>query len=140
MGFQAQGAAPIVLGKPVRNPETIATAIRIGNPVSWKGALQARDESRGIIDSVADREILEAYHWVASSEGIFCEPASAAGVAGLKKYVSCGWFSGPRKLSPQSRVVCILTGHGLKDPESALKKKAGIRTLSPAAKSLTLFT
>src|SRR5258706_316188 len=90
MGFQAEGAAPIVKGAPIKNPKTIATAIKIGNPASWKMAESARDESNGVIDSVTDDEILEAYKLMPALEGIFCEPASAAGVAGLKKYVSNG--------------------------------------------------
>jgi len=116
MGFQAAGAAPIVLGHPVEKPETIATAIRIGNPASWKQAVQARDESGGAIDTVTDDEILEAYKLIASLEGLFVEPASAASVAGLSKYVKKGFF----KNKPGSKVVCIMTGHGLKDPDRAV--------------------
>ncbi|MBI4236707.1 MAG: threonine synthase [Chloroflexi bacterium] len=113
MGYQAAGAAPLVLGHPVPEPETVATAIRIGNPASWAGAVAARDESGGAIDSVTDGEILEAYHLLARREGIFGEPASAACVAGLMKYARShpGMAGG--------RVVCIITGNGLKDPESA---------------------
>jgi len=114
-GFQAEGAAPIVRGYPVKNPETIATAIRIGNPASWKGAEQARDESEGIIDMVSDEEIIKAYRYMARVEGIFCEPASAAGIAGLFKMKEKGL------LSPGQVVVCTLTGHGLKDPDNAIK-------------------
>ena len=115
MGFQAEGAAPIVRGKVVENPETIATAIRIGNPASWKGAVAARDESEGTIDCVSDEEILEAYRILATEEGLFCEPASAASVAGLLKLHRAGGdFSG-------QRIVCILTGSGLKDPDTAVK-------------------
>ncbi len=114
-GFQAAGAAPLVLGHPVPNPETIATAIRIGNPASWKTAEQARDQSGGIIDSVTDAEILEAYQLLANTEGIFAEPASAASVAGLIKHARKGYFP------PGSRIVCILTGSGLKDPDTAMK-------------------
>jgi len=135
MGFQAEGAAPIVLGHAVKNPETVATAIRIGNPASWKGAVQAREESGGVIDTVTDSEILEAYHLVACLEGVFCEPASAAGVAGLKKYVSRKWFSGPKELTSESKVVCILTGHGLKDPGTAVGKRIRIPTLPPSLKA-----
>ncbi|MCG3205170.1 MAG: Threonine synthase [Elusimicrobia bacterium] len=116
MGFQAEGAAPIVQGKPIKNPSTIATAIKIGNPASWKRAEAARDESGGVIDSVTDDEILEAYKLMAQLEGVYCEPASAAGVAGLKKYISQGKIS----LTPQSKVVAIITGHGLKDPDRAI--------------------
>jgi len=110
MGFQAAGAAPIVTGKPVENPETIATAIRIGNPASWENAEKARDESGGIIDMVEDKEILSAYFKLSNEEGIFCEPSSAASVAGLLKLSSQGFdFSG-------KNIVCVLTGNGLKDP------------------------
>ena len=115
IGFQAAGAAPIVLGHPVEKPETIATAIRIGNPASWKQAVAARDESGGLIDIVTDEEILEAYKMLASTEGIFCEPASAASVAGVRKKAAQGYFKDP------ATVVCILTGHGLKDPDCAIK-------------------
>ncbi len=114
MGFQAAGAAPIVEGKPVLHPHTIATAIRIGNPASWKKAEAARDESGGIIDSVTDDEIIAAYRSIASCEGIFVEPASAASLAGLVK------MSGRLDLR-RTRVVCIFTGHGLKDPDLPAK-------------------
>ncbi len=114
-GFQAAGAAPIVLGYPVENPETIATAIRIGNPASWKTALKALSESGGFIDSVTDEEILEAYSFLHSAQGLGCEPASAASVAGLFKAAQMG------KLFKGATVVCVLTGNGLKDPETALK-------------------
>jgi threonine synthase len=117
LGFQAEGAAPIVRGHPIKNPKTIATAIRIGNPASWKQAEQARDESRGLIDMVFDKQIIEAYKLLASKEGVFVEPASAASVAGLLKLVKKGYF---RKLQAK-RLVCILTGHGLKDPDRAIK-------------------
>jgi threonine synthase len=117
MGFQASGAAPIVEKRPIEKPETIATAIRIGNPASWKSAEDARDDSGGVIDIVSDEEILEAYKLVASSEGVFCEPASAASIAGLIKYVKQGYFKNEKNI----RVVCILTGHGLKDPDIAVK-------------------
>lgn len=115
LGFQAAGAAPIVLGHPVDKPETIATAIRIGNPASWKTAVQARDESGGKIDMVTDEEILNAYKIIASYEGIFCEPASAASVAGVIKLYKQGYFK------EDSIVVCTLTGNGLKDPDSVFK-------------------
>jgi len=114
-GFQAAGAAPIVLGHPVEKPETIATAIRIGNPASWKTAVAARDESGGLIDMVTDDEILEAYKLVAATEGIFCEPASAASIAGVIKLNKQGYYKG------SARIVCTLTGHGLKDPDTAIK-------------------
>ncbi|MDR1952697.1 MAG: threonine synthase [Elusimicrobiota bacterium] len=117
MGFQASGSAPIVLGHPVKNPETIATAIRIGNPASWKTAVAARDESGGIIDMVSDEEILQAYKMIAAAEGIFCEPASASSLAGLIKYISKGYFKDSRPV----KIVCILTGNGLKDPDTAVK-------------------
>ena len=114
MGFQAEGAAPIVKGAPILNPQTIASAIRIGNPASWQPALVARDESGGIIDSVTDDEILEAYRMTATMEGIFCEPASAASVAGLIKLHRQGLDLTGRQ------VVCIITGNGLKDPDLAV--------------------
>ncbi len=113
MGWQAEGAAPIVRGEPVEDPQTVASAIRIGNPASWLLAEAARDESGGGIAAVTDDEILEAYRLLASEEGIFCEPASAAGVAGLLKH------AGEDDVSDQT-IVCIITGHGLKDPETAL--------------------
>ncbi len=117
-GFQAQGAAPIVNNKIIENPETIATAIRIGNPASWEKATSARDESGGVIDSVSDDEILHAYRYLASAEGIFCEPASAASVAGLIKTSRSGVdLSG-------ATIVCVITGHGLKDPDTALSVEA----------------
>ncbi len=115
LGFQAEGAAPIVRGQPVEKPETIATAIRIGNPASWKRAEAARDESGGLIDMVSDGEIIEAYRLVARTEGVFCEPASAASVAGVIKLSQKGFFK------EGETVVCTLTGHGLKDPDSAMK-------------------
>jgi threonine synthase len=113
-GFQAAGAAPIVLGHRVDEPETIATAIRIGNPASWVPALEAVDESHGAIRAVSDDEILDAWSYLARHESVFCEPASAASVAGLLKY---GVASG-------SRVVCVLTGNGLKDPDTAVQQSA----------------
>ncbi len=115
MGFQAEGAAPIVRGAPVANPQTIASAIRIGNPASWQGAVDARDSSGGTIDMVSDDEILDAYRLIASKEGIFCEPASAAAFAGLVKMCRQGL-----NLEGQ-RVVCIFTGNGLKDPDLAVR-------------------
>lgn len=113
-GFQAAGAAPIVKGKVVKNPETIATAIRIGNPASWQQAIEARDTSGGVIDSVTDREILAAYRLIAAKEGIFVEPSSAAGLAGLLKYKKAG------KLPQGKTIVITVTGHGLKDIQYAL--------------------
>jgi threonine synthase len=113
-GFQAAGAAPIVLGQPVKSPQTIATAIRIGDPASWEQALRARDESKGRIDAVTDRQILAAYRLLARSEGVFVEPASAASVAGLLHAREQDLLEGGQ------RVVCTVTGHGLKDPEWAI--------------------
>ena len=113
-GFQAAGSAPIVQGRPIEQPETIATAIRIGNPASWSGATTARDASGGRIDAVSDEEILSAYRFLATQESVFCEPASAASVAGLIKY----------GVEKGSRVVCTMTGHGLKDPDVALSQIA----------------
>src|SRR5262249_22984942 len=113
LGAQAAGAAPIVLGRKVANPETIATAIRIGEPASWQGALKAGDESGGLIEAVTDSEILEAYRWVARREGVFCEPASAAPLALLRRLARQGFFPSG------ARVVAVLTGHGLKDPDIA---------------------
>ena len=114
VGFQAAGAAPIVLGHVVEQPQTIATAIRIGNPASWQGALAAVEESSGLIDMVTDEEILDAYKLVAREEGVFCEPASAASVAGVAKL----WRN--KALPEGAVVVCTLTGHGLKDPDTAM--------------------
>lgn len=113
-GFQAEGAAPIVRGEIVRDPETLATAIRIGNPASWEAAISARDESSGLIDMVSDDEILSAYRHIARYEGLFCEPASAASVAGLLRMHASG------KVPKGARIVCTLTGNGLKDPQWAL--------------------
>lgn len=115
LGFQAEGAAPIVLGHPVERPETIASAIRIGNPASWQNAIKARDESGGVIDAVSDEEIIEAYKFIASREGIFCEPASAASLAGVIKLSKMGYFKNG------DTIVCTLTGNGLKDPDCALR-------------------
>ena len=113
MGFEAEGAAAIVKGERIMNPETLATAIRIGNPASWEKAENARDESGGMINYVTDEEIVKAYKLIASCEGIFAEPASAASVAGLIKFKD--------KVKAGSKVVCILTGNGLKDPDNAIK-------------------
>ena len=114
-GFQAAGSAPLVQGAPVAKPETIATAIRIGNPASWEHAVAARDDSGGMIDSVTDEQILAAYRLLAAKEGLFCEPASAASVAGLLQAHERG------QLDPGQTVVCTLTGNGLKDPQWALE-------------------
>jgi len=130
MGFQAEGAAPIVRGYPIKKPRTIATAIRIGNPASWKRAEEARDESKGVIDTVTDKQIIEAYKMLSSVEGLFVEPASAASVAGLVKYVRQGYFSRP------STIVCILTGHGLKDPDRAIKVARKVTVVKADLKSI----
>ena len=124
LGFQADGAAPIVRGEAVPEPETVATAIRIGNPASWAGATAARDESGGSIESVSDDEILAAQREIAQLEGVFCEPASAAGVAGVRKLAREG------RVHRSETVVCVLTGHGLKDPD-AIGAEEG--TLTPVA-------
>ena len=125
LGFQADGAAPIVLGAPVEAPETVATAIRIGNPASWEGAVAARDESGGAIESVSDDEILEVQRLIVRLEGIFCEPASAAGVAGVRRLAREG------RIGADEVVVCVLTGHGLKDPD-AVQAEEGSLTPIPA--------
>ncbi len=122
LGTQAAGAAPLVLGKPVSHPETIATAIRIGAPASWTAAVEAQQQSNGRFLSATDDEILAAYHLVAQSEGVFVEPASAASIAGLLKSVEDGW------VARGSTVVCTVTGNGLKDPDTALKD---MPTVSP---------
>jgi threonine synthase len=130
LGFQAAGAAPIVLGKPVERPETVATAIRIGNPASWQGALNAINESGGKIAAVTDEEILAAYKLVASTEGIFCEPASAASIAGVLKLSKEGYFK------EGERVVCTLTGHGLKDPDTVFKVTGETRKVEARLESV----
>jgi threonine synthase len=113
MGFQAAGSAPLVLGHPVEDPHTVASAIRIGRPASWNEAVTARDDSGGLIDSVTDEQIMDAYSLLAGQEGIFGEPASAASVAGLAKYAAA------HPEMQNRRVVCIITGNGLKDPDNA---------------------
>ncbi|MCC3280891.1 MULTISPECIES: threonine synthase [Arthrobacter] len=118
-GFQAEGASPLVKGHPVTDPDTIATAIRIGNPASWDQAIAARDESGGLIEAVTDTEILEAHRWLSSREGVFVEPASAAGVAGLLKKHAAGEAPSGKK------IVITVTGHGLKDPQWALRTADG---------------
>jgi threonine synthase len=115
LGYQAEGAAPLVQGKVVEHPETVASAIRIGNPVRWEDAMAAATESRGSIRSVSDSEILAAFRLLASKEGMFCEPASAASIAGLLKYGAEG----------AEQIVCVLTGRGLKDPETAIAYNDG---------------
>jgi len=126
LGFQAAGAAPIVRGAPVEHPETVATAIRIGNPASWARATAARDESGGRIEAVTDDEILAAYRDVARLEGIFCEPSSAASLAGVAKLARAG------ELDRDDLVVAVLTGNGLKDPDTA-EAQAGAGILDSAA-------
>ena len=119
-GYQAEGAAPIVRGEPVSEPRTVATAIRIGNPASWSSAVQARDASGGAIDAVTDEEILDSYSYLARCEGVFCEPASAASVAGLRQRAKAGDLVGIE------RAVCVLTGSGLKDPDTATRTSAAV--------------
>ncbi len=126
LGWQAEGAAPIVRGYPIDKPETVATAIRIGKPASWKRAEAARDESGGFIRMVSDAEILEAYKMVADTEGIFCEPASAASIAGVIKSGKEGFFG------KGDRIVCTLTGHGLKDPDNAIAQSVAPVTIPPS--------
>lgn len=123
VGYQAAGAAPIVLGRVVENPQTVATAIRIGNPASWQAAVEAMKESGGLIDAVTDEEILQAYAAVAATEGVFCEPASAASVAGVTKLSRQGG------LKEGETVVCTLTGHGLKDADTAISVSVKPRTV-----------
>ncbi|OLF18696.1 threonine synthase [Actinophytocola xanthii] len=128
-GFQAEGAAPLVRGEPVRDPDTIATAIRVGNPASWAGAIAARDASGGLIDMLSDERLLEAYHLLAGREGVFVEPASAISVAGLLM------TAGDGRLPAGSTVVCTVTGHGLKDPDTALANMVPVEPVpvSPGA-------
>jgi threonine synthase len=128
-GFQAAGSAPIVKNKIITNPETIATAIRIGNPASWAQAIEARDSSGGVIDSVTDREILAAYRLIAAKEGIFVEPSSAAGLAGLIKYKKA------KKLPTGKKIVITVTGHGLKDVQWALEGAAKPKIVPVNAKA-----
>ncbi|MGI8593648.1 MAG: threonine synthase [Solirubrobacteraceae bacterium] len=121
LGFQAEGAAPLVLGAPVEHPETVASAIRIGNPVRWEEAMGAVTGSRGAIRAVSDEEILAAWRMLAAREGVFCEPASAASVAGLLRYGA----------GDARRIVCVLTGHGLKDPQTALDRAGAVVPCEP---------
>jgi threonine synthase len=123
-GFQAEGAAPLVHGAPVPNPETVASAIRIGNPARWEEAMDAVTSSRGEIRAVSDAEILDAYAFLGANEGVFCEPASAASVAGLLKY------------GAEGTVVCVLTGHGLKDPTTAIDRAGGVISCDPDYEAL----
>jgi threonine synthase len=122
LGFQAAGAAPLVHGAPVQDPETIASAIRIGNPARWEEAMSAMTTSRGDVRAVTDDEILDAYRFLAAGDGVFCEPASAASVAGLLK------FGAPEGAH---RIVCVLTGHGLKDPQTALMQAGSVVPCEP---------
>lgn len=130
-GFQATGAAPIVHGRVFPHPETVATAIRIGDPASWQGALGAISQSHGSIDEVTDAEILEAYRMLGRLEGVFCEPASAASIAGILKMARSG------RLEAQT-IVCVLTGNGLKDPETAIKSVERMPTAIPATEDAVL--
>jgi threonine synthase len=123
-GFQAEGAAPLVHGAPVVEPETVASAIRIGNPARWEEAMGAITSSRGLIRAVSDAEILDAYRVLAAEEGVFCEPASAASVAGLLRY------------GGEGRIVCVLTGHGLKDPTTALDQARSVIPCEPVLASV----
>lgn len=125
MGYEAEGSAAIVFDKKIDNPETFATAIRIGNPASWQGAVDARDESGGTIDFVTDDDIAAAYQLLAAKEGVFCEPASAASVAGLLK------ASQMNLVTPNSKVVCVLTGNGLKDPDNAIRLGQATQAVLP---------
>ena len=135
LGFQAAGSAPIVHNRIIENPETIATAIRIGNPAGWKTALEARDQSGGLIDAVTDDEILQAYHLLAVTSGVFVEPASAASVAGVIKLAKAGYFKGHQG----ERLVCTLTGHGLKDPKTAMEDLAQPKVLKADKKDILKF-
>ncbi len=132
LGFQAEGAAPVVSGKIVTNPETVATAIRIGNPASWQGANEALKESNGHIDSVTDKEILAAYHLIAKTEGLFAEPASVAPIAGLIKLAGQGFFKTP------ASIAVTLTGHGLKDPDIAVSSANAAPIAAAATKEAVL--
>jgi threonine synthase len=123
-GYQAEGAAPLVHGAPVEHPETVASAIRIGNPARWEDAMNAFTASRGEVRAVSDAEILDAYELLGAREGVFCEPASAAAVAGLLRY------------GAEGRVVCVLTGHGLKDPQTAMNRAAGVVPSEPELESV----
>jgi threonine synthase len=138
LGFQAEGSAPIVRGYPIKNPETIATAIRIGNPASWKKAEEARDGSGGLIDMVSDEEIISAYKMIASLEGVFCEPASASSVAGVIKLTKKGYFK-KYKSDKKLKVVCILTGHGLKDPDRAIKVSNMFKVVKPKTEEILKY-
>ena len=131
LGFQAAGSAPLVLGHRVDHPETVATAIRIGNPARWTDAMNAVTESQGIIESVTADEILAAYQELSAKEGIFCEPASAASLAGVKKIAAAGYFG-----DQPATVVCTLTGHGLKDPDRAVSLAPELETAQPEVEEI----
>jgi threonine synthase len=120
-GFQAEGAAPLVRGRPVEQPETVASAIRIGNPARWEQAMDAMTSSGGSVNAVSDEQILTAYRFLAREEGVFCEPASSASVAGLMVHGAAG----------AHRIACVLTGHGLKDPDTALSQVGGVVSCEP---------
>jgi threonine synthase len=132
LGFQAAGAAPIFHGRVITNPETVASAIRIGNPASWEMASKAVQESKGAVDIVTDEEILSAQRWLATNEGIFVEPASAAPIAGLMK--CCDEARAPAfslsQIGEGKRIVCTLTGHGLKDPDAVTAGTAALTTVA----------
>jgi threonine synthase len=121
LGFQAEGAAPLVRGEPVEAPETVASAIRIGNPARWEEAMAAMTASQGAVRAVSDAQILDAYRFLAAGEGVFCEPASATSVAGILAHGAQG----------AERVVCVLTGHGLKDPQTALAHAGSVVPCEP---------
>ncbi len=131
-GFQAEGAAPLVRGEPVADPETIASAIRIGNPARWEEAMGAFSGSRGRVAAVSDEQILDAYRFLAASEGVFCEPASAASVAGLLAH----GLPVPEGVAAPASVVCVLTGHGLKDPDTALGKAPAVIGCEPTTSAV----
>ena len=131
LGFQAEGAAPLVLGHDVERPQTVATAIRIGKPASGALALKARDESSGVIETVTDDEILAAYRDLARYEGIFCEPASAASVAGVRK------LAAGSRIDPGATIVCVLTGHGLKDPDTAARNVDAVLPAEASVEGVT---
>jgi threonine synthase len=126
LGFQAAGAAPLVHGKPIQEPETVASAIRIGNPARWEDAMDAMTSSGGAIKAVTDEQILAAYRFLANQEGVFCEPASAASVAGLMTHGA----------QTAQTIVCVLTGHGLKDPQTAMSEAGSIIPCNPDLETL----
>jgi threonine synthase len=130
LGFQAAGAAPLVHGAPVDDPETVATAIRIGRPASWDGAVAARDESGGIIEAVSDEEIMAAQRDIVRLEGVFCEPASAASVAGVRRLAHDG------RIGREETVACVLTGHGLKDPDAISAEEGTLTPVAPDVEAL----